>query len=293
MTAAPTTGPAILRTPRGWFLFGLLLAGFVVAVFRFYRRSFVNFVDEAGPRFMGNHAPDPAAFEGTFKVVSWNIRYGEAIDAATQDLRSVTALQDADVLLLQEMDEQGVDDIASALGYNYVYYPASIHNKIDRPFGNAVLSKWPIVRSVKIVLPHASPHRNQRRIAAGATLIIGDARIVAYSVHTEMPILPNPWRGQQLAHMVEEIALGHTERVVIGGDFNTFTRRSARALEARFEERGLQPVVEDPQPSTAIAGVGFRPDHIFVGGLAPLQSGVYRGSTASDHFPIWTVVELQ
>jgi endonuclease/exonuclease/phosphatase family metal-dependent hydrolase len=257
----------------------------------FYRRSFVNFVDASGPRYVGEYAPEAPPFAGQLNVVSWNIRFGEAIDAAIEELRSVAVLQDADVLLLQEMDEKGVERIAAALGYNYVYYPASIHNKVDRSFGNAVLSKWPIEETAKIVLPYASPHRNQRRIAVGATLDVDGVPVVAYSVHTEIPVLPNAWRDEQWDHLAEQIALGGDACIVVGGDFNTFTARSVEALGERMDRLGLAPVDEEPAPSTSLARLGFRPDHFFVRGLAPLETGVWAETKASDHYPIWTVLD--
>jgi endonuclease/exonuclease/phosphatase family metal-dependent hydrolase len=277
---------------RGCLLFSaLLIVALTGIVLWFYRRSFVNFVDASGPRYVGEHAPADPPFRGQLKVVSWNIRFGEAIDVAIEELRSVAVLQDADVLLLQEMDEKGVARIATALGYNYVYYPASIHNKVDRPFGNAVLSKWPMGETVKIVLPHASPHRNQRRIAVGATLKVDTVDVVAYSVHTEIPLLPNPWRDEQWDHLAEEITLAGDACIVVGGDFNTFTARSVQTLEERMDKLGLAPVDEEPAPSTSLARLGFRPDHFFVRGLAPLETGVWAETKASDHFPIWTVLD--
>jgi endonuclease/exonuclease/phosphatase family metal-dependent hydrolase len=86
----------------------------------------------------------PALPGDHFKVVNWNIKFGEKIDKAIEAFRDVEALKNADLILLQEMDEDGVKRIAYDLGLNYVYYPASIHDRTGRAFGNAILARWPM-----------------------------------------------------------------------------------------------------------------------------------------------------
>lgn len=265
----------------------LLVAG---SSFWLFRPSLVNFVGTAGPRFTGRFGPEDPTFDGQLKVVSWNIRFGEKVDAAIEELRSVDKLADADVLLLQELDETGVEQIARALHYNYVYYPASIHRH-GRSFGNAVLSIWPIRESVKIVLPHASPINQQRRIAVGARLIIDEREMMVYSVHTETPVLSGAKRDEQLDHLGQEIAADGQACAIVGGDFNTFSSGSVRALTERMDVLGLLPVTSSTQPTASKAYLRFTLDHLFVKGLDPQEAGVSPETTASDHFPIWAVVE--
>jgi endonuclease/exonuclease/phosphatase family metal-dependent hydrolase len=83
---------------------------------------------------------------------------------------------------LQEMDEAGVDRIARALGFNYAYYPASIHPVTGNYFGPAVLSRWPIERSWKLLLPHGGWTRGQRRTATAAMLRVRETRLLVYAV---------------------------------------------------------------------------------------------------------------
>lgn len=265
----------------------LLIAG---STFWLYRRSLlVNFTDPEGPRYSGDHGPQEWPFEGQFRVVTWNIRFGEEIDTAIEELRRVEALRDADVLLLQEMDELGVEQIAKALRYNYVYYPASIHRH-GRAFGNAVLSKWPIQESAKIILPHASPTNEQRRIAVSALLTVGDEQIVAYSVHTETPVLSGAKRDEQVVSLGQAIAEEENACIVVGGDFNTIAPGSVQALTEQMRAIGLSPATDDPQPTARRAFLAFTLDHIFVRGLTPLATGTWPETAASDHFPVWAVL---
>ena len=132
-------------------------------------RTMANYDEPDGPRFAGQFAPEPPEFDGSLKVITWNIRFAEDAQTAVTELQSIPELQDADILLLQEMDEKGVDGIARELGYNYVYYPASVHSHHNHNFGNAILAKWSITDDAKILLPQANPSNEQRRNAVRGT----------------------------------------------------------------------------------------------------------------------------
>ena len=49
-------------------------------------------------------------------------KHAKEIEAAIAELQSSEELRQADVLMLQEMDETGTAQIARELGYNYGYY---------------------------------------------------------------------------------------------------------------------------------------------------------------------------
>ncbi len=58
----------------------------------------------------------------------------------------------------------------------------------------------------KVLLPHANPKDQQRRIAASATLRIGNEDMKVYSVHTETIWLSEDKRREQVKALVEHIA---------------------------------------------------------------------------------------
>ena len=86
--------------------------------------------------------------------MSFNIRHAQEIDRAIGVLQG-DSLRGADVIALQEMDDAGVERIARALALDYAYYPASVHPANGKYLRPAVLSRWPIERSWKVLLPHA------------------------------------------------------------------------------------------------------------------------------------------
>ena len=148
-----------------------------------------------------------------------NILFAREISRATELLRR-PPLAGADLIALQEMDDEGVDRIARSLRLDYVYYPATIHPTTGKPFGPAILSRWPIERSWKVILPHPSRTRGQRRTATAAVLRIRGVPVLAYAVHLETPVQITPSEREDQARTILRDAASFPGPVVIAGDFN-------------------------------------------------------------------------
>ncbi len=267
----------------------LIITAVAIVAIMASRRSVSNYLEPNEPKFEGNYSDGSSEFDGEIKAISWNIAFSEEIDQVIEELQEVEALRGAEVLLLQEMDEAGTEAIARALEYNYVYYPASIHSRHERNFGNAVLSKWPIVDSEKIILPHRNPSNDQIRIAVHALLDVGDDHLPVYSVHTETFWLGPDSREDQVSLLAEEIDPDYST-VIVGGDFNTLTPLSEKILTERMEMANLEPATDDAGATVGIGRFGLQLDHIFTRGFTALDYGVWQESEASDHYPLW--VEL-
>ena len=244
-----------------------------------------NYPDPDGPRYAGG----PAAAADTeykdataLRVVSFNIEYALQVDSAIAVLAGDPALQDADVILLQEMDEEGTRRIADTLGMWYVYYPSVFRFKTRRDLGNAILSRWPIVEDRKIVLPHLSRLVNSQRAATAATMRVGKATVRVYSLHlgTMAGLSPAARRDQLEAVLADA---GRYPRAVVGGDLN---------------DAGIGAIARDmgytwpTQRGPATTPIG-RLDHILLKGLESpdsLAAGtVLDNRGASDHLPVWAV----
>lgn len=246
-----------------------------------------NFRESDFPRYEGNHADGVPAFRGEITVVSWNIKFCLEVETAIEELRGVPALAGADVLLLQEMDEKGVEAIGRELSYNYVYYPASVHARTGRNFGNAVLSRWPISRSHKLQLPHRSPRTGEMRIATRAHLNVDGRDLLCYSVHTETFALSSAKRVEQFQALATDIAGETHEHVLVAGDFNTIRGKDIAILEDLFASLGMERTSTGAEPTIKAAMIGFSFDHIFTRGLTSIDKRVWKGTNASDHFPVW------
>jgi endonuclease/exonuclease/phosphatase family metal-dependent hydrolase len=263
-----------------------LLAGVLVAGREV--RTMKNYDDPDGPLFQADFAGEPPAFTGRLRVITWNIRFAEEVETAVTELQTIPELQNADILLLQEMDERGVAQLAQELGYNYVYYPASVHSYHFRNFGNAVLSKWPILDSAKILLPYENPSNRQRRIGVRAVVDVGGEEVLAYTVHTETYWLPQGRRDAQAAAIVADIEAEAGDRpVIVGGDFNTVTAADVEGLSFIFAGAGLERASAGAGHSVTVAGLDVEADHLFARGVTTMDNGVYAETSASDHFPVW------
>ena len=250
-------------------------------------RAFTNYQGLTGPRFAADlplvsavaHPP------ATLRVVTYNVQWARHIDRAIAVLQSRVGLAGADIITLQEMDDQGTQQIAAALGMAYVYYPAGIHPKTGKNFGNAILSRWPIVTDEMIELPHLGRVRGARRIATAATVLVGDVPVRVYSVHLGTPtdIGPAKRRDQVRAVLVNALRYGY---VVIGGDMNS------RGIGSAFRAEGF----DWPTEHNHFTATLFNWDHIFFKGFTAPSSkrtGVVRDTLdTSDHDPVWAVARL-
>lgn len=237
-----------------------------------------------GPRYA---ASPPAAAQrprgDTLRLATFNIAFARRVDAAARLLGSDPALRGADVLLLQEMDARGTRRIAEALGMGYVYYPAIVHHRTERDFGNAVLSRWPIVEDAKIVLPHRSRYARTQRTATAATIMVGGTPVRVYSAHlgTVADVGPGA-RREQLRAVLADAA--RYPRAVVGGDLND----AAVARVAR-DAGYAWPTERGPRTMRMLGRV----DHILLRGLATPDTAaagtVLDTRGASDHRPVWAL----
>lgn len=242
----------------------------------------LNYVEADRPRYEGHHAAPDA--DPAFRVVTFNVKFAREIDRAARLLREHEELREADLVALQEMDAEGTERIARALSMDYVYYPAIRHPASDRDFGNAILSRWPLTDSGKLLLPHHSRFRDMQRIAVSATAGTPLGPVRVYSVHLETPGgIAAVNRQRQAAAVIKDAE--RYPRVIIAGDFNS------REVGKVFEWYGFRWVTKDLGSTISF----FAWDHVFVRGLEPdrRRVGIVRDNDgASDHLPVWAVLDL-
>ena len=264
----------------------------VVCVFSFSCSSTINYIDPDGPKYTGKFAPAKPDYGGTIKVLSFNIKFSKKIDRAIYELTEFQNLKHADILLLQEMDHEGTKSIAKELKYNYIYYPASIHTRHKKDFGNAILSKWPMENEKKIILPHSSIRTKQKRIAISAMVKINRFEILTYSIHTEGFWLSNTNKKNQIDSIANSIP-SDLEYVIVGGDFNTIGSSSNKEAEKVFIDCGFVCASKTIGSTAKIGPFKGTLDHIFTRGVQVIGSGKLEQTEASDHFPFWVVLKLE
>ena len=247
-----------------------------------------NYVTADGPRYAGSPPPHVAvpARSDTLRIVSFNIEYALRPESALVVLTSEPELRNADIILLQEMDAPATRYIARTLGMWFVYYPATLHLRHQRDFGNAILSRWPIVEDRKIMLPHQARVVGTARTATAATVRVGQTPVRVYSTHLGTYVnITGAQRREQLHAILEDAE--KYEHVVLGGDMNE-PGLGNLAVDKGYAwptERG---------PRTAAVG---RLDHIFLKGLSVPDSAasgtILNVREASDHRPVWAIALLR
>jgi len=256
-------------------------------------RAVVNYQDPTWPRYSGlppvraDATPAADGKSRTLRVVTYNVQWAKHIDRAIYVLKGREPLTHADIVVLQEMDPEGTRRIADALGMNWIYYPSAIHPKRGLDFGNAVLSRWPIVADRKLILPHVAGMRHAQRIATAATIMIDSTPVRVYSTHLGTPsdIRPSSRRDQARAIATDASAY---PLVIVAGDMNS------HGIGKEFVAHGFAWPTEHNGFTTAI----FRWDHVFLKGFAapPVDlkvTGIVRDTLGtSDHDPVWAVAQL-
>jgi len=251
-----------------------------------------NYADPAGPLYVGETDTAWPLAGDDLIVVSYNLRYAEALDAAVAAFAAREPLPAADIILLQEMDAPGVAALAEAWAMHYVYFPASVAEDGD-DFGNAILSRWPLAEPMKLILPGLHPITGQQRTATRATVRMSGREVLVYSTHIETATAPPSLRQVQMAAVLADVPPG-AERVIIGGDFNTITGRGVAELAEAYGVAGMIHTTGDLGPT--VTRFGLRPsaaDHIFVRGFDVQDAGVLDDVTASDHFPVWARLSMK
>ena len=281
--------PINLSNRKGKRLLAFAILGLVGSLFALQAYTAINYPDPNKPYYEGNFATENPEHVETLTIVSYNIWFGEDVDQALSEIKEIRSQKELDIILLQEMDEAGTDQMARELEMNYVYFPAAIEPTYDKNFGNAILSRWPITDPQKIILPHKSLSNRMNRISTRATIMIPGADILVYSLHTES-VFTLPWyRKDQYKAVLTNVG-SEAELVVIGGDFNSFTEAAVKELEGDFWQAGFVRVSKDSGSSVVKYGIEISSDHIFAKGFVLEEAGKMAEATASDHIPIWVAL---
>lgn len=252
-----------------------------------------NYMHPSYPRYVSLDSLSPRPdFSGTLKVITYNIRLAKETKKAIELLTGHNKLNDADILCLQEMDSSGVDLIARSLKYNYVYYPAIQHPRSTKDFGNAILSKWPIISDRKIILRKTGAGKLQR-IAVNATISVNGTKISVFSIH--MKIYTRRRQRRMLINQILNAIEPSVKNCIVAGDFNTFSKSIRRTF--------LEPLKEaDFENATESVGWTYKYwyllnkraalDHIFIKGMNVINAGKVINRKPSDHIPVWGEMQL-
>ena len=225
------------------------------------------------------------------RVVTYNIQYGKGRDGCYDIDRAANVLAGADIIALQEAEAywersgniHQPERIAERLGGYHVAYGATvdIHKQLDarnvrRQFGNAVLSRWPIITTRTFLFPKLNPangHSIQRGITE-ATIETPIGLLRVYSTH--------------LSHLCEEERLQHAQitmevhrRAVTDGPASHGDHPDASWLE--------EPPPPVPTEAILMGDFNLTPDSAVYPALVGPVSSIYGRLALPDRFvDAWT-----
>lgn len=265
-----------------------------------------------------------ALIESRLKILTWNIwwRYGPwerrrpAIEATLRSLN-------ADVVALQEVWDDGANDMAGEMGrglaYNHVYQRGEHRDGIG--FGNAILSRWPIAGSDWRPLP-GEQESGEGRCVLFAELDGPNGPIQVFTTHLNWRFEHSHIRQQQVTEIARFVTSKRQRNYppIVCGDFNAEpTSEEIRMMTGRSTCPIAGMVLRDAWRDSGDGSVGYtwdnrnsfagtelepdrRLDYIFVGWPGDRGAGqVIRcrlagnepvgGLWPSDHFAV--VAELR
>ncbi len=240
------------------------------------------------------------------KVVSFNIRWrgGEDLQRLIKYFREDPEIGNAVVLGLQEVDRNKkrtgnhntVKTIADELGMYYAWAaPPTPKPAQEEETGVALLSPHPLTDVQRMVLPHEGPGR-RRRVGLGATVKMGDTSLRVYSVHSETRMSMDKKIDQMKAALDDLAKYPKDMPAIIMGDLNTWETNAGTRTVKLFTGEGFHTPFDGQ--STFCQQILFVPlklklDWMWLRNLHATTHGVDREIKLSDHWPLWTKLNIQ
>ncbi|WP_316811541.1 endonuclease/exonuclease/phosphatase family protein [Pedobacter heparinus] len=248
--------------------------------------------------------PDPPKeVKGTkVKVMTYNIHIGNppSKPAGTVDLPAIAAVikaQDPDLVALQEVDvntnRSGASldeakELARLTGMNYFYTRAIDYD--GGQFGDAVLSRFPILESQRYELPVTAKLGGETRSVALITVEKEGQRFLFASTHLDH-LTAEDNRVLQATELVK-IVKTLTLPLIIAGDFNAIPLSNPLTIlrqELSWGCKSSCPLTFSAQkPASTIDYVMMRPAEKF----NVLSYVAVNETYASDHLPLVSEIQL-
>ncbi len=155
------------------------------------------------------------------RMASYNIKTSQGMDGKMDIFRTAQVLETmkADCISLQEVDnhrprsffENQAGVIARILKMDYVF-GAAINYKVGS-FGNAILSKYPIIKSINHQLPASKPERSMLEVH----LHINGQLLRVFNTHME---LDRNLRLEQIRDFIVPLVMSSNSPAILSGDLN-------------------------------------------------------------------------
>ena len=257
-----------------------------------------NYIEINSPQYLClNHDIIGESDEDTLTVVSYNIEKAKNIRLAIDLLKEDEHLSTADVILLQEMDREGMRKLSDALKMNYIYFPINSNNNLSKDFGNGILTRNCINQYKKTILPYGQTHNNRLRSFTSAAINYHGIEIQLVSAHLATVVMPSRKRKEQVKALGKYLDDSQDSLTIsiVGGDFNAVTSDYRKFISSEMQKsnhsyasKGLGSTIRKKIPFATP-----ELDMIFSKNLQILSKGKVENKEVSDHYPIWVKYKIK
>lgn len=231
-------------------------------------------------------------------VMSYNLRFGELasmqqfgeyINSCTPDL---VALQECDWATLRERapHQNGVkfiNELAAETGMFAIYGKSLLYK--GGYYGIGMLSKYPIIESRRVLLPHHD--KTEQRVMLVANIELPSGEVITF-VSTHLEVSSSACRVEQTT-FINKYFRKWPYAVLLAGDMNA--KPASLEMQA-LVKAGWQPLTNDEptysttKPTTKIDYIFFRP----VKSMSVVLNAtrVCRDTALSDHAPVISKITL-
>jgi endonuclease/exonuclease/phosphatase family metal-dependent hydrolase len=229
--------------------------------------------------------------------MTYNLRFGEL--GSLEDMAAFIKNEKADIVALQECDwktnrerapQQNGKAFVNELAYHtgmFGVYGKAIDYK-DGYYGVGVLSRYPIIKSERILLPNPAPQKEQR-VMLICDIELPDKSILTF-ISTHLEVSSADTRAAQISFINEKIK-GIKHPVILAGDMNArpFDNEIVSGFSYLLNMTNTEYTYSSMNPEIKIDYIYGHPKEK----MEMISTKVHVESKLSDHFPVSSKVKIK
>lgn len=230
-------------------------------------------------------------------VMTFNLRFGEL--ASLEEMASYISAQQPDIVALQECDwktnrERAPKQAGKAFVNELAYHTGlfGIYGKaIDYRggyYGIGILSKYPIIKSERVLLPNPNP-KNEQRAMLIAEIEMPDQSVLTF-ISTHLEVSSAAARKAQINFINERIKQIKTP-IILAGDLNAIptSEEIQQGFAKWFNATDTVLTYSTMKPEIKIDYIYGYPKEKF----SLVKTAVDTDCKLSDHFPVSSVIRMK
>jgi endonuclease/exonuclease/phosphatase family metal-dependent hydrolase len=229
--------------------------------------------------------------------MTFNLRFGEL--SSLEDMAAFISAEAPDLVALQECDwktertlapKQNGKTFTNELAHHtgmFGLYGKSL-DYMGGYYGVGLLSRYPIIRSERILLPNPAPLKEQR-VMLTADIELPDGNVLTF-ICTHLEVSTTEQRMAQ-SKFISAYVSQMKNPVILAGDMNA----SPDTAEIRDGFDGWDDMT-DTEYTFSVKQPKIKIDYIFTypgGAMQKVSTRVHTECTLSDHFPVSSIIKIK